>query len=320
MSKRKLPCSDYPANRNGTLLAGIGMMGFAAVIFYRSVTLAGWGFILLGFVPFLLGALCIISFVRQYREQKDFVKNDWEKKVHKAMKEDALASLSPTELMNELAQTPRSISFLTCFAFLLTLLPFCGGPSTHRDNLHISLNELPLPLGQCAGLVFYWLFLLTPASMIYLLCFTDTEKFSFVVLFSLIFFLSLALVPGMIAFGKGWRILHLLRCGKATTGILRSHWVTGEFYQYLDEAGQPQWGPLSVIYKVKDGRRVTVLFDPRAPRKSLVLDHLIQEKKIYIDEKGELKLARCRIFSILAFVLLPLVIYFFILRQILNHG
>lgn len=310
MSYRKLPYSDDRTERIFFLFAGFFFAGWAGMLLYDLLFHGSWFLLLFLFPAVGVSSFCFIGFVIRWRERKDFLKNTWnEKKVRKIMREEDLLPLSQTALMEKMPQAPRPVSFSIWLLFLFSLLPLnhwyedftsMRGRRWKAMGGKLFLSDLPIPWGQCEFLLFSYIAIFFILYAAFHVCSNCPVQYPVWKAVLSVVFLSILLVLWLLSFAKGWRTIQLLQHGVFTPGIIRDHWMTGRFYLYLDDRANSCWSAsLPANHSGKKNQKVTVIFDRRMPKKSRILDDLIDEKQIEIDEHGNIRLPRCRIVPVI---------------------
>lgn len=246
---------------------------------------------LLCFLVFALFALAISCFVffgslNLTREYLDFKKNVWkESTVRHIMEQDRniLKKSGTRHCLIQPTDISRSVSFGLCFAVLLTLVPYQRFWANSKYGNNSLINGFQI-------FIMYTVFLFLGMGM-----YQNHETKDLADAF--IIFLIPFFIWGR-SFFLGWRMISLLRHGKVASGIIRNHKMTGCFFQFFDENGNAYWNNCSHFISTKQSK-VTVLYDPRNPSKSLILEELTQLQQIQITKNSGFRLAPKQILPIL---------------------
>jgi len=225
------------------------------------------------------------------------------------MQEEVLPSLPQTDWMEKVPLAPRSVPFSLWVLFLFSLLPLnhwyedftsMRGRRWKVMGGRLYFSDLPIPWGQCEFLLFFYIAIFFILYAAFHVCSNCPVQYPVWKAVLSVVFLSILLVLWLCNFAKGWRTIQLLRYGVLAPGIIREHWMTGRFYLYLDDRANSCWSAsLPANHSGKKNQKVTVIFDRRMPKKSRILDDLIDEKQIEIDEQGNIRLPRCRIVPVI---------------------
>ncbi|MDO4629255.1 MAG: hypothetical protein Q4C70_08750 [Planctomycetia bacterium] len=289
MYKKRLPVNQiHKVARYWGPIWAFPFFTLACVIFYNAphepfyvwvsgiVALAISGF-------FFFGSLIL---TRKYLR---FKKNVWKESTVRQVMEQDRCVLKKSETMCSLlppTDVPRSVSLGLRLALLLALIPY----QRFWANFKIGNN------GILFGFLIY-IFYLTFRYFGVGMCESAIHYDRDGMVLCFVFLLVLFFIWGK-SFFLGWRTIHLLRRGKVTNGIIRNHKMTGCFFQFFDENGNAYWNNCSHFISTKQSK-VTVLYDPRNPSKSLILEELTQLQQIQITKNSGFRLAPKQILSIL---------------------
>ena len=273
-----LPYNDDKESRRMSLIFAVVFTVPTFVFFYAAFHQT----LLFLFFALLCGAIsvfCFYGFIVRLKEYLNFRRDVWkEEKVQKIMaeNEEILKKAGTAYWLISEEISPRSLSLGLRLAFLLALLPKQRYFVKRGDGLFAYGMLLFL---QYAGLSFLGTVLQSDS-------WRSLEDKWIATLMFVFFFIYWAK-----SFIQGWRTIHLLRFGKVTGGLVRSHDLTGVFFQYCDTFRNTHWHKIPYSLH-KNKKKVTVLFDANKPDKSLILDELVWLKQVRLTENGAIRLAR----------------------------
>lgn len=277
--KNHFPVDDIWKSGRIASLVGAVIFSFPAYI-CTTIALRDqiWMLFWAAFFCLVAVVICIWGYLRQRKEFCEFLQYDWsEEKVQKIMTENAeiLRNARTDYLLisPETITIPRSVSLELRLMFLFALVTF------QRYNVG-RRGEGPISNGFALFIIYTGLIFVGTALLLADWRQDIAEKVCCVLLiFSPYFILWL------IWFLKGCRVISLLRHGHVTCGVSRSHYLTGNFFQFNDENGNMHWKYLPYD-TTKKPKKITVLYDPRKPSRCLMLDELVRMKQVQITENG----------------------------------
>lgn len=278
--KNSLPIDDpFKMDRRMSLVAMFIFSLPAIIVFNFAFTMSLW-LLIPAFCCLGIPLVCFLGYWRHRREQLEFLRDRWnEDDVRKIMAENE-SKLRHTETYKLLipqgtatTTLPRSVSL--GLRLLYPLLSVAGrryrlarsidSQTTH--GVYLAIWSVAIPF---LGFVTF--------STI------QSQKGLFDIIVS-VFMLSVVCAIWGVYFIQGCRVISLLRHGHVTCGVSRSHYLTGNFFQFNDKNGNMHWKYLPYD-TTKKPKKITVLYDPRKPTRCLILDELVHMKQIQITETG----------------------------------